>query len=343
MHSFWRILLRACELALVVGMCLWMLLDPSSGQNRRKLLNEIRAKGGLPALSVAEAQALEAEFNAIGKQVGTRETIRINAPLANGYLSVWITSSSKYLRELTGTNYGNAVYDATLDAIFIDRSLVDPDDLLSVYSHSSYASVASFNGAPYLRTLLQFIFAHELAHREHDRVSAGAFDAGRLWGWLPWCKTIARNREIEADRYAFEALMRVYSRAEKIDADLFPFRSAPIYDIPIEEIADRRQAGFAGARIRFPDSDYRTVLHRNSLWRLSRGRRAPKHLQPDGPFAPELGEDPSRQRFPAGSQGVKGSRRAIVTATKRPCCRGHYPMADRHGWRVARRAANRWR
>ena len=172
-----RPLARALGLASVVGVCLWMLLDPSNRQSRRARLNEIRAQGGLPALSASETQALQEEFNAIGRQLGIPDAIRIDSPLVKGHLAVWITSPTASLRKLTGADYGNAVYDATLDTVFIDRSLVSPDDLLAVYSHSSYAAVASFNGAPYLRTLLQFVFAHELAHRKYHRVSAGAFDS----------------------------------------------------------------------------------------------------------------------------------------------------------------------
>jgi hypothetical protein len=205
-------------------------------------LNELHAQGGLPALSASETQALQEEFSAIGQQIGIRDAIRIDSPLVNGHLAVWITSPTASLRKLTGADYGNAVYDATLDAVFIDRALVSPDDLLSVYSHSSYAAVASFNGAPYLRTLLQFVFAHELAHRKYHRVSAGAFDSGWLWNQLPWNRRAARARESEADRYAFEALMRLYSHVERPMRSLFPLRSAPIYDIPVENLADARQA-----------------------------------------------------------------------------------------------------
>lgn len=237
-----RLLLRGLVVALLAGLCLWMLLDPSSRQGRRTRLNEIRAQGGLPALSEAERLALESEFDAIARQIGTREAIRVNQPLRDGHLAIWITTSSKELFELTRTDDGNAVYDATLDAVFIDRSLVTSEDLLSVYSHSSYSAVASFNGAPYLRTLLQFVFAHELAHREHHRVSAGAFDAGRFLSWLPWSRSAAHERELEADRYAFAALMRLYSHQDQRWTALFPRLSAPIYDIPVEDLADARQA-----------------------------------------------------------------------------------------------------
>jgi hypothetical protein len=219
-----------------------MLVDTSGRESRRARLNEIRAKGRLPALSPLDTQALEAEFNTIARQIGTRDAIRINSPLIAGKLGVWITSPTASLRELTGADYGNAVYDATLDTVFIDRALVVPDDLLAVYSHSSYSAVASFNGAPYLRTLLQFVFAHEMAHREHHRVSAGAFDSGWFWRGLPWNRWSARKREIEADQYAFDALTRLYSHEEKPRTNLFPLLSAPIYDIPVGDLADPKQA-----------------------------------------------------------------------------------------------------
>lgn len=92
--------------------------------------------------------------------------------------------------EVTGCSEGNAVYNATLNAVFIDRSLVSAERWLSRKTFGEQGRL------PFLEVYLHFILLHELGHYSLHRNS--------LNSGLGSARGLLERFEAEADSFAIK-------------------------------------------------------------------------------------------------------------------------------------------
>jgi hypothetical protein len=148
----------------------------------------------------------------LSSAAGVDKPISLNQPLSADYLNVYTTTPSSFA--FTKTEKGNARYDPSLDAIFIDISFwkeyLFRSSIEVIYEESDEESnELEINKFPYLRIFFQFIFLHELGHRQlHGKEhktnlfinSTDTEDAFEM--------------ENEADEFAIKAMKKAYSQTK---------------------------------------------------------------------------------------------------------------------------------
>jgi hypothetical protein len=127
-----------------------------------------------------------------------RGPVRINEPpLPGSGLHIFTTTAAAF--GATGCATGNAVYDADLDAIFIDQDLFAQADLENL-GEDSPTSLIGLRDLVFLPVYLRFVLMHELGHRSLHGTSGGLFDFHQG----------SREMEQEADDFALESLVEAY-------------------------------------------------------------------------------------------------------------------------------------
>jgi len=129
-----------------------------------------------------------------------KDPIVVNSTPRRDHLHFFVTDPGSSW--FTRCGEGNAVYDADVDTVFIDRSLFLPTELTRIGQALHWERAAAPRQFPFSRTFLTLITLHELGHRTLHRVSGGFFDSGQK---------APRNKELEADGFALEALKRAYA------------------------------------------------------------------------------------------------------------------------------------
>ncbi len=122
---------------------------------------------------------------------GITETPIINADPARGRLHFFLTDPA--VSAFTYCEEGNAVYDPTLDTVFVDRALFQPSELPRVGQALMWERWAPSTFA-FSRTFAQLVLLHELGHRQ-GRSRKSRFDS-----WL----RDPMDDERDADRFAVE-------------------------------------------------------------------------------------------------------------------------------------------
>lgn len=189
---------RLLAFALLAAL-LGFLVVESNGQNeRRRELDVALKEGTIGGLNAEETYRLSETLRAFAKAVGIKEELTLNSPYRSGTLQVYTTTPAA--RKITHCGRGNAVYDAELDAIFVDMSVVKPLD-------SETRSVDDDKRKPnnqLISTYLHFVLLHEMGHRQLHRSSGGFFDSTK--------GDLQRTHEDEADDFAIANLIKIYKQ-----------------------------------------------------------------------------------------------------------------------------------
>jgi hypothetical protein len=167
----------------------WLALD-RGGDPRIQIARYLKS-GAIGALIPQEQTRLKVILRFLEQRVALSKHLALNGPPDAARLHVYVTTPEA--EETTGCGPGNAVYDARLDVIFLDRSLVRVD-LLEPSRQSVWSETLGFQDA-----YLALILLHELGHRQLHGRTSGAYDQpGRATG-------ATLQRELEADRFALAA------------------------------------------------------------------------------------------------------------------------------------------
>ncbi len=166
------------KILLISALCafsIWLLVSPTD--NRIEKLRKAIHDNKLIKLTSKEKENFELLLNNLNSIVDVKQKIRINE-ISDYNLEVKNTLNffivSQEIKCITYCNKGNAIYDASLNAIFIDISLIRPDDWM-IYEPSSGIQLNQ-GDLPFLSTYLTFIVLHELGHYKLHCTSAGFFD-----------------------------------------------------------------------------------------------------------------------------------------------------------------------
>ncbi|QHW01029.1 ImmA/IrrE family metallo-endopeptidase [Spirosoma endbachense] len=181
-------------LLLLIG---WLIFDTSPAEAKWKAIEEELKRGTIGKLSLEESDLLQQTLTWIIPQAGIKGPIIINNKPQPGHLHVYVTTPDAM--SSTGCARGNAIYNAELDAIFIDQQILYPKEIpmLGEKSPNALLSLKDFTFVP---VYLRFILLHELGHRQLHRRSSGFFDVG----------SSSRKAEKEADNFAVNTLKKAY-------------------------------------------------------------------------------------------------------------------------------------
>jgi hypothetical protein len=178
----------------------WLALQTSPTLHRRTDINKLLDEGKIGQLTSGQADWLQGTVEWMASAAGVREPVVLNARFQPGRLHVFTTTPDS--RAITHCDLGNAVYDAQLDAVFLDRSLFDSREFETFLSSTAYGSLTSVNDLPFVQTYVRFLLLHELGHRALHRNRGGVFDFG---------SANRANQEREADAFALAHLEAAYA------------------------------------------------------------------------------------------------------------------------------------
>jgi len=197
------------------ALILALALDSSPRQGRRKAIDAAIKGGRIGRLSADRSAYLQNVLAAIAHELKLNLPVVLNATDHPDALHVYTTSPDS--EALTGCGRGNAVYDATEDAIFIDESLVNPVDFVNLGEETQHSNTLTPDDITPLKTYLIFLLLHELGHRTLHRHARASFDVGR---------SIDRRRELEADQFAVSALAVSFRNQSGLTASILAKGSA---------------------------------------------------------------------------------------------------------------------
>jgi hypothetical protein len=188
--------LKIIALIILAAFVAWLIISPSN--NRLQKLRQAVKEGALVDLTDTESRNLDSLIRQLVRISGIQQTISINKLPGEQTdirqtLNFLVTTPD--LSDITYCNKGNAIYDAGLNTIFIDLSIVRPSAWM-LYDPDSGIQLNE-GDLPFLKTYLAFILLHELGHYKLHGQSGGFFD-------FAFSKDTVtdRKREREADGYA---------------------------------------------------------------------------------------------------------------------------------------------
>ena len=195
-QTSWRVLTAG----VCLGLLLWLVFQPSPTERRRTAIDNALREGRIGQLSPDQTAWLSTTLSWMAGAAGVTDPVALNAPFLAGRLHVYTTTPAS--STITHCGRGNAVYDAELDAIFLDQGLFDNNDFRTFLSASVYGSVVSLNDLPFVQTYVRFLILHELGHRKLHRKRAAQFDSDA---------SSEGTREQEADAFALDRLQVAYA------------------------------------------------------------------------------------------------------------------------------------
>ena len=223
--------LMLAAIALVAGLLAWLLVEGSPLSRRIDRLNAMVAAGKIYQLNSAEHATLLKTMTWLAQAAGLSQArIGINERYSTGnetaVLHVYVTLPDQV--SLTGCPAYNAIYDAELDAIFLDQSFIS----LSEWKQSLAAPDGEWGldiplqvrDVPSINVFLRFVLLHEFGHRQLHR---------RSIAWY-FSEAVARRREEEADAFALEKMKNAFSLAPKFGVDAVEKYTGDLINYPVK-------------------------------------------------------------------------------------------------------------
>jgi hypothetical protein len=150
----------------------WLAVSDGPNARRMRKINDAIRSGGLGQLPALARQRLELQFPWLAQISGVQSRVRINQEIDPAQLNLVVTTPE--FEDITGCGLWNALYDPSLQTIFIDRSLVWPIELL-VEGDKGTFSMYRLDDINVVVGFLNFILAHELGHWRRRSPTAGCF------------------------------------------------------------------------------------------------------------------------------------------------------------------------
>jgi len=204
--SPWRML---PGLGILLPLLVWLCVSQKPTEQRVQALNRALESGAIGHLPSPSDQEFERTVRWLTGGVGASIKLNVNGRWHPDALNVY--SVTENARGLTGCGPGNAIYDASIDSIFVDAGLLDASgaQFQTMIDGAGVGSVLSAKEEiPYLKNYLRLVILHELGHRQLHRHTGGYFDSAPSGD-----PSAAGSKEIEADRFALRHLAEAYPRA----------------------------------------------------------------------------------------------------------------------------------
>src|SRR5579871_6309301 len=195
----------------------WLVWSPSSDDKRIDRINAALTNGSIGHLDRDNEEKLRKTVEWLFAAAGFPGSVTVDKPYSKqassqGILQVFVTTPET--SSFTSCGPGNAVYDAALDAIFIDKEIVIPTDwqklLATPDGRGGLDIPLGLNDAPWLWVYARFVILHEMGHRKLHRHAATSFDV-RSSG----ASDVLRKMEGEADEFAVARMNDAYPIASK--------------------------------------------------------------------------------------------------------------------------------
>lgn len=175
----------------------WLWLEASPNRQSEAEIESALRNGVLGVLTESERADLQQVVGWLLSAVSSDAVVNVDQPFRQDALNIYSVSS----RSPRGGRFagaGNAVYEASIDTIFLDVELYRQSFLMDVFEGLTDEHIAI------TRAYLYFVLTHELGHRalHSEPVSLlGRLRAGRAYSAL---------RELEADQFAVDRLAHAY-------------------------------------------------------------------------------------------------------------------------------------
>lgn len=199
---------RALLACLTVALGAWLALSNSQADIRVRRLNSAIANGELGRVDSRLQTRLEAQFAWLAHHAGVGTPIAVNGPIRQRQLTLLVTTP-KY-QSLTFCGSGNAILDPSLNAIFVDESLVWPTEV-NIIGTPSVNSMFTVDSYGYVVSYTNFLLAHELGHwRSRDKAAAFFY-----YGWSDGVASYAQEQE--ADAFAVRTILAAREAGDEPD------------------------------------------------------------------------------------------------------------------------------
>jgi hypothetical protein len=179
----------------------WLALAPDSSAQRFTTLVKLYQSHQLGQLSNLELSEFRTTALAALEAAEIHDPVVINEAPQRGHFHLYITDPA--LAWFTKCARGNAVYDASLDAVFVDRSLWKPLEL-SLVGESWPWTVSGPHQFGFTRTFFNLVLLHEIGHRQLHRSRGSLFDV--------LVSHKIRQQETEADTFAVGVIRSGYAK-----------------------------------------------------------------------------------------------------------------------------------
>jgi hypothetical protein len=171
----------------------WLAVSTNPSKHREWVLNALIERGELGKTDPALAKRLQLQFPWLARHAGVNIPVGINQPISRARLTLIVTTP--HYEEFTHCGSGNALFDPSLNTIFVDQSLLWPTEV-NIIGSPSVNSMFTINDYGYVVSYTNFILAHELGHwQKHQKASAFFY-----YGWGDGTANLAE--EEQADRSA---------------------------------------------------------------------------------------------------------------------------------------------
>jgi hypothetical protein len=185
---------------IVLAFIVWLALTPLGRDQRFALLQDLFRSQQLGRLSPEETQTFQTLVTEAISSAGIVSPVVLNSDPKQGALHFFVSDPT--VLWFTHCKEGNAIYDAELDVVFVDRSLFQQTELTKL-GHAIQLEKFFPQEFAFSRTFLSLILLHELGHRQLHRTGLKVFD--NEWN------SSGRDKEIEADDFAVQSLERAYA------------------------------------------------------------------------------------------------------------------------------------
>jgi hypothetical protein len=154
----------------------WLGFSENPTDRRIKQLNELISSGKLADTPPVIHRRLEIQFEWLARHAGVKSKIVTNGLIEPHQLTLIVTTPA--VEDATHCGTGNALYDPTINTIFIDISLVWPTEV-NVIGTKSVNAMFTPEDLEYVASYTNFILAHELGHWQAHSKEAAFF----YYGW----------------------------------------------------------------------------------------------------------------------------------------------------------------
>lgn len=177
--------------------------EPNADKRLAKI-NAAIVAGQLAKVDEAAQKKLTAILKWLAASTHAKISVSVNAPISKDRLDLIVTTPE--FKDITHTGHGNAIYDPSLDVIFIDKYLIAPIDMLHVGETGSFVQTTlALTELDFVENYLTFIIAHELGHR-HEGRKGGAFFS------IDWLNLSDNDvaMEMQADKFAVQLIFNAH-------------------------------------------------------------------------------------------------------------------------------------
>lgn len=187
----------------------WLALGNSPTKARLDRINGLIASGKIGKVEPVLQKRLDQQFRWLAHYAGVREKVAVNEIIRPHQLTLIMTEPE--YASITHCGSGNAIYDPSLQTIFVDHMLVWPTEVMAIGTES-VNTMFTVNKVGYVVSYTNFLLAHELGHWQKHNRSSAFFHYGWNDGDGP------AGYEVEADRSAIRTILAAYISADVPDS-----------------------------------------------------------------------------------------------------------------------------